>query len=61
MAGCGCGTLSLIGDSAGEACGCGCEAPEPKTREEEISELIALREAVLRRLSELTVVEHAGA
>ncbi|MGH2704776.1 MAG: hypothetical protein ACRDJ4_06715 [Actinomycetota bacterium] len=53
--------MLTIGESTGEACGCGCEAPEPKTRDEEIAELSALREAVLRRLSELTAVEHAGA
>ncbi len=41
---------------AGEACGCGCECcadDQPKTPEQEIAELTALRESIDRRLQEL--------
>ncbi len=36
-------------------CGCGCcgDTAEPQTREDEIEELLRLREATIRRLSEL--------
>jgi len=45
-----------VGDSqAHESCGCGCgsASTEPKTKEQEIAELNALRESIDRRLSEL--------
>ena len=41
---------------AKEACGCGCECcgdDRPKTREQEITELLTLRRSVDRRLTEL--------
>ena len=40
---------------AAEACQCGCAccAAEAKTREEEIAELLALRESIERRLADL--------
>ena len=53
--GCGCGEMRVVTD-AGEACGCGCECcadDQPKTPEQEIAELTALRESIDRRLSEL--------
>ncbi len=57
MAGCscGCGEMTLV-TNATESCGCGCAccAAEPKGREEEIHELTNLREAIERRLSELS-------
>jgi hypothetical protein len=41
---------------AGEECGCGCECcgdGAPKTRDEQIAELTALRQSIDRRLGEL--------
>jgi hypothetical protein len=41
---------------AHEGCGCGCECcgdAEPKTAEQEIAELTALRASIERRLAEL--------
>ncbi len=42
---------------AREACGCGCECcgdDKPKPREQEIAELLTLRSAVDKRLTELS-------
>ncbi|MDQ3978978.1 MAG: hypothetical protein M3314_05430 [Actinomycetota bacterium] len=53
--GCGCGEMKVV-THAGEACGCGCECcadDRPKTPEQEIAELTALRESIDRRLQEL--------
>jgi hypothetical protein len=45
--------MTVVTD-AGEACGCGCGADDqPKTREQEVAELIALRESIERRLDQL--------
>jgi hypothetical protein len=54
---CGCGTTTTM-ESPAEAttCGCGCGSTvesHPKSREEEIAELRAVRESVVRRLAEL--------
>ena len=41
---------------AREACGCGCECcgdEQPKSREQEIAELLTLRQSVDKRLTEL--------
>jgi hypothetical protein len=42
--------------AAGRRCGCGCDccADEPKSKEDEIAELMTLRASVERRLAELT-------
>ena len=53
--GCGCGEMKKVTE-AGEGCSCGCECcadDQPKSREQEIAELNALRESIDRRLSEL--------
>ena len=42
---------------AKEACGCGCECcgdAEPRTKEQEIAELLTLRQSVDTRLTELS-------
>jgi hypothetical protein len=54
--GCGCGSMTVGDSQAHNTCGCGCgsaEAVAPKTREQEIAELEALRESIDRRLQEL--------
>ncbi len=53
--GCGCGTTSVGESAALDSCGCGCgsASSEPKTREQEVAELEALRDSIDRRLSEL--------
>ena len=54
--GCGCGTMTAV-TQAREGCGCGCECcgdAQPKTAEQEIAELMALRESIDRRLAELS-------
>ena len=54
--GCGCSAMTDVTE-AKEACGCGCECcgdEEPKTREQEIAELLTLRQAVNKRLTELS-------
>ena len=53
--GCGCSTMTDV-TQAREACGCGCECcgdDKPKTREQEIAELLTLRQSVDKRLTEL--------
>jgi hypothetical protein len=53
--GCGCSAMTDVTE-AKEPCGCGCECcgdGQPKTREQEIAELLTLRQAVSRRLTEL--------
>jgi hypothetical protein len=43
--------------AAKEPCGCGCECcgdGKPKTREQQVAELLTLRQAVDRRLTELS-------
>ena len=53
--GCGCGEMTTV-TNASDPCGCGCACcadESPKTPEQEIAELRALRESVDRRLSEL--------
>lgn len=57
MAGCSCGcsTMTVL-TQAEEQCGCGCaccEAPAAKTTEEEVVELMTLRQAIDKRLTEL--------
>ncbi len=54
--GCGCSAMSDITESK-EPCGCGCECcgdAAPKTREQEIAELLTLRQSVDKRLTELS-------
>ncbi len=54
--GCGCSEMTAV-TKAGEACGCGCECcgdDKPKSREQEIAELLTLRQSVDRRLTELS-------
>lgn len=53
--GCGCGEMTTV-SNAGDPCACGCACcadDGPKTPEQEIAELEALRESIDRRLSEL--------
>lgn len=51
---CGCGTMTKVTAAADPcACGCACCRDEPKTEEQEIHELLTLREAIERRLTEL--------
>ena len=52
---CGCGNMTTL-TMAEEPCGCGCECcgdTALKPKEQEISELTALRRAIDERLSEL--------
>ena len=55
---CGCGCSAMTGvTEAKEPCGCGCECcgdGEPKSREQEIAELLTLRQSVDKRLTELS-------
>ena len=54
--GCGCSTMTEVTE-AREACGCGCECcgdDKPKSREQEIAELLTLRQSVDKRLTELS-------
>ena len=51
--GCGCGTMTVGSTTA--SCGCGCSSDAPKSREQEIAELSALRETIDQRLKELAV------
>lgn len=48
---CACGTGEAGAHQAAEPCTCGCCGP--KTAENEINELIAMRDAIDRRLAEL--------
>ncbi len=53
--GCGCSAMTDVTE-AKEACGCGCECcgdEQPKSREQEIAELLTLRQSVDKRLTEL--------
>lgn len=53
---CGCSAMTNVTE-AQEPCGCGCECcgdAEPKSREQEIAELLTLRQAVDTRLTELS-------
>ena len=51
---CGCGALSsATSEERACDCGCSCCATGPKSPEEEVAELEALKEAVERRLAEL--------
>jgi hypothetical protein len=53
--GCGCSAMTDVTE-AQEPCGCGCECcgdGTPKTRDQEIAELLTLRHAVDKRLTEL--------
>jgi hypothetical protein len=51
--GCGCGTM-VHSTVASQPCGCGCGADEhPRSAEQEIAELTALRESIDRRLNDL--------
>ena len=49
--GCGCGTMTVGSTTA--SCGCGCSSDAPKSREQEIAELAALRATIDQRLEEL--------
>lgn len=54
--GCGCAAMTNVTE-AKEPCGCGCECcgdAEPKSREQEIAELLTLRQSVDKRLTELS-------
>ncbi len=54
--GCGCSEMTEV-TQAKEACGCGCECcgdDNPKSREQEIAELLTLRQSVDKRLTELS-------
>ena len=54
--GCGCSAMTDVTE-AKEPCGCGCECcgdAQPKTREQEIAELLTLRQAVDTRLTQLS-------
>jgi DNA-binding transcriptional MerR regulator len=49
---CGCGALQTVSDAAACRCGCKC-CPAASTREEEIAELLRLRDSVEQRLAQL--------
>ncbi|MCA1656435.1 MAG: hypothetical protein LC713_01770 [Actinobacteria bacterium] len=51
---CGCSSMTDI-TQAGEDCGCGCECcgEKPETRDQEVTQLLTLRQSIDRRLSEL--------
>lgn len=51
---CGCSTMTEI-TRAEEPCGCGCECcgETPETRDQEITQLLTLRQSIDRRLTEL--------
>jgi len=51
---CGCSTMTAV-TNAEEACECGCAccAEEPKTPEQELLELVTLRQRIDQRLAEL--------
>ena len=54
--GCGCSAMTDVTE-AKEACGCGCECcggAEPRTKDQEIAELLTLRQSVDKRLTELS-------
>ncbi len=53
---CGCGSMSVGDSEAHNSCGCGCGTQHlvPKTPEEEVAELEALRDSIDRRLAELS-------
>lgn len=54
--GCGCSAMTDV-TKAQEPCGCGCECcgdEQPKTPEQEIAELLTLRQAVDMRLTQLS-------
>ncbi len=53
---CSCGCSAMTDLTQAEECGCGCECcgdDKPKTREQEIAELLTLRLSVDKRLTEL--------
>ena len=52
---CGCGSVTVGESTATESCGCGCGSAEaaPKTAAQEKAELLAMREAIDRRLHDL--------
>ncbi|MGH9269400.1 MAG: hypothetical protein ACRD0D_14645 [Acidimicrobiales bacterium] len=53
---CGCGSVTTLTRADAECgCGCSCCGDAPKTRDEEIAELVTLRGAIERRLEELKV------
>ena len=51
---CGCSSMTTL-TAAEEQCGCGCACcgEAAKTREEEVAELLTLRQAIDKRLTEL--------
>ena len=53
--GCGCGTVSVGESAAHNTCSCGCGSADttPKTKEDEIAELQALRATIDSRLASL--------
>jgi len=53
---CGCSGMTEITESK-EPCGCGCECcgdAAPKSRDQQIAELLTLRQTIDRRLTELS-------
>ena len=48
---CGCNTVTVVSE-AQNACSCGC-AEQPKTRMQEIADLVTLRKSIDQRLAEL--------
>lgn len=58
---CGCSTMTKV-TNAEEACECGCAccAEEPKGKEQEILELLTLRDRINQRLQELEPVRAGG-
>ena len=53
---CGCSAMTDVTE-AKEECGCGCECcgtDKPKTREQEVAELLTLRQSIDHRLTELS-------
>jgi hypothetical protein len=51
---CGCSSMTDLTE-AREECGCGCECcgEKPSSREQEITQLLTLRQSIDRRLTEL--------
>ena len=59
---CSCGCSSMTSLTAAEPCGCGCSCcgEATRTKEQEVAELVTLRQAIDKRLAELEP-DRAGA
>lgn len=53
---CGCGTMTAVTE-ASEPCGCGCSCcGDQLSKDDEVAQLITLRQSIDQRLAELTAV-----